>query len=130
MRKGGEADDDARSGCRGICQDSSSWYDDEHGVPGHELMNKKGGETMEKNQVFENGNINPDHTLKTTALLYLQEALAQEKFETCAALVRTAKRFGAADYEVAAVIAGYVHKVQGGKTKEVIRKKGKGRPRF
>lgn len=40
------------------------------------------------------------HPVKLTALLYLKEALARENYEICADLIRTAREFGAAAFEV------------------------------
>ena len=40
------------------------------------------------------------HPLKLTALLYLREALLEERYEICRGLVRLARRFGAADFEI------------------------------
>ena len=40
------------------------------------------------------------HPLKMTALLYLKEALLKEQYEECAAIVATAREFGALDWEI------------------------------
>ena len=40
------------------------------------------------------------HPVKLTALLYLKEAIAKQKYETCAEIIAVAKEFGAADFEV------------------------------
>ncbi len=40
------------------------------------------------------------HPLKMTALLYLKEALQKEQYEECAAIVATAKEYGAQDWEI------------------------------
>ena len=50
----------------------------------------------------------PDQTLKATALLYLAEALEQEQFEEAAEIIRNAKRFGAQQAEIDAVITEYL----------------------
>ena len=52
-----------------------------------------------------------DDTLKLTTLLYLKEALEQERYETCAELIQEAKKFGADTSEVSQVIAGYIGKL-------------------
>ncbi len=38
--------------------------------------------------------------VKLTALLYLKEALLKEQYEECKGIVRIAKQFGAADFEI------------------------------
>lgn len=40
------------------------------------------------------------HPLKITALLYLKEALLKEQYEECAAIIATAKEFGALDWQI------------------------------
>ena len=40
------------------------------------------------------------HPLKTTALLYLKDALLKEQYEECAAIVGIAKEFGALEWEI------------------------------
>ena len=40
------------------------------------------------------------HPVKLTALLYLKEAIAQERYEDCAEIIGIAKEFGAADIEI------------------------------
>lgn len=38
--------------------------------------------------------------VKVTALLYLRDALLQERYEDCAEFVRTAREFGAKPFEI------------------------------
>ena len=52
-----------------------------------------------------------DETLKVTTLLYLKEALEQERYETCAELIQTAKKFGASQNDISQVVAGYIVKL-------------------
>ena len=40
------------------------------------------------------------HPFKLTALLYLKEALVRERYEACAEIIRLARQFGAAEYEI------------------------------
>jgi hypothetical protein len=40
------------------------------------------------------------HPVKLTALLYLKEALVDERYEDCAFAIQTAKEFGAQDFEI------------------------------
>jgi hypothetical protein len=42
--------------------------------------------------------------LKLTALFYLKEALAQERYEKCQEIIILAKRFGAKEYEIDALL--------------------------
>ena len=40
------------------------------------------------------------HPVKLTALLYLREALLEERYEECAPLIATANEFGAQPFEI------------------------------
>ena len=40
------------------------------------------------------------HPIKLTALLYLKEALTQQRYENCADLIAVAKEFGAGEFEI------------------------------
>jgi hypothetical protein len=40
------------------------------------------------------------HPVKLTALLYLQEALKEERYEECAEFIRVAREFGAQPFEI------------------------------
>ena len=53
-----------------------------------------------------------DNTLKATALLYLVEAIEQERYENCAELVQAAQELGAEQGEISQVIAAYVAKLK------------------
>lgn len=69
-----------------------------------------------KNLLFKNTPApgeNKDEFLKTTALMYLEEALFRERFEDCDELIRTAKGFGAQLDEIKAVILGHLNKSKG-----------------
>ena len=72
---------------------------------------------MRNNMVFTK-NTNkpdaPDELLKTTTLLYLKEALGNQEFEQCAALIKTAKRFGATKVEVQKVLREHVKRGNAG----------------
>ena len=46
-------------------------------------------------------------TLQATALLYLLEALANELYEECAELVRSAKELGVGQAEISEALASY-----------------------
>ncbi len=41
-----------------------------------------------------------NHPVKLTALLYLKEALLEERFEDCKELISIAKEFGAKSFEI------------------------------
>ncbi len=70
---------------------------------------------MQERLVFEEDeyqSIKADETLKATALIYLQDAIANERYEEAAELLQPAKRFGASKEEIAAVIANTIVKRQ------------------
>ena len=46
----------------------------------------------------------PDQALVATSLIYLKEALVNERYEQCAELIRAAKRFGASQGEIKTVL--------------------------
>jgi len=65
---------------------------------------------MNNNTVYTNRNNEPkapDELLKTTALLYFKEALKNQEYEQCPALIKTAKRVGADQGDIKGVIAEY-----------------------
>lgn len=47
-----------------------------------------------------------DQVLKTTALLYLKEAVINEEFERCSELVDSARKYGAEENEIREVLRG------------------------
>lgn len=57
-----------------------------------------------------------DEILKATALLYFQDALFTEEFESCKELIDYAKKFGAQQSDIKAVIATYINKKTGVKS--------------
>ena len=63
-----------------------------------------------RNNLFLNKNetVVPDEILKVTSLIYLKDALINEKYEDCKELVRAARKFGAQQRDVRRVLAGYV----------------------
>ncbi len=50
-----------------------------------------------------------DQVLKLTALVYLNDALAAQEYETCRELIDTAKNLGVSQGEISAVIADYLN---------------------
>jgi len=64
---------------------------------------------MEENALL-NGEeaLGADQILKVTALLYLQEALATQKYESCRELIDTAKSLGVGQGDISAVIKDYL----------------------
>lgn len=87
---------------------------------------------MRKNIIYEDENnkpTTPNETLKATSLVYFKEALLKQEYEDCKEFVRTAKRFGAEQSEITAVIDEYLGKGQGGRQGEAYRNIT-GRPRF
>ena len=53
------------------------------------------------------------NALQVTAILYLQEALAQERYEECAQLIGSAKELGVGQAEISTVLASYVRQLKG-----------------
>ena len=68
-----------------------------------------------KNQQINQKPRIPEEILKATALLYLEDALRNERYEDCAELIQRAKEFGAKRFEVRKVIKGSVHGVKVGR---------------
>ncbi len=66
-----------------------------------------------------------DDILKVTALLYFTEALQQQQFEDCKALILAAKELGAEQAEIQEVIAAYLRGDQGGGNREAHRVKNR-----
>ena len=66
-------------------------------------------------------NLIVDNTLKATALLYLNEALENERYEDCAGLVESAAELGAQSGEISEIIAGCVAKLKAGRQNEANR---------
>ena len=64
-----------------------------------------------KNNVFLNEEqaLGTDQLLKVTALVYLQEALVAQKYETCQELIDTAKNLGVEQGDISAVITDYLN---------------------
>ena len=64
-----------------------------------------------KNEISLNKNkqkpFEQDETLKATALIYLRDALVNEKYEEAADCIKQAKRFGASQEEINAVLGSY-----------------------
>ena len=77
----------------------------------------------------KNEPVTPDLMLKTTSLIYLKDALANERYEDCAEFIKTAKRFGAEKSEVKKVISGYIRGLRVGRRNGAY-KGSKGRRRF
>ena len=53
-----------------------------------------------------------DQVLQVTALAYLQDALAGERYEECSELIRSVKKYGATLAEIRAIIAEGARGVQ------------------
>lgn len=53
------------------------------------------------------------NALQVTALLYLQEALAEERYEECTELISSAKELGVGQTEISTVLASYVRRLKG-----------------
>lgn len=61
---------------------------------------------MRINFTYNKDNIqNEDQLLRVTALAYLEDALANERYEECAELIRAAKEYGATIGEVRTIVA-------------------------
>ncbi|MBI3313554.1 MAG: hypothetical protein HYZ83_04920 [Candidatus Omnitrophica bacterium] len=48
------------------------------------------------------------HPVKTTSLLYIGEALRQERFEQCPEMIQIAREFGASEKEIESLVGSYV----------------------
>ena len=57
-----------------------------------------------------------DSLLKATSLLYFKDALEAERYEECAALIQSAKSYGAGSREISGVIAKYLRKLDTGQS--------------
>ena len=58
-----------------------------------------------------------DQLLKLTALLYLNEALVAQEYESCQELIDTAKKLGVGQGDISAVIADYLNANNPGRQK-------------
>ena len=67
---------------------------------------------MKTNNILENPVASTDTVLKTTALIYLNEALVKEEYEHCRELVDFAKKAGAQQNEISEVISGYIRYIR------------------
>ena len=56
--------------------------------------------------------IKADETLQATALIYLQDAILNERYEEAAELLQSARGFGASKEEISAIIADSIGKRQ------------------
>ncbi len=67
---------------------------------------------MENNAVLEDV-LTSNEVLKLSALLYLKEALEEQKYELCADLVQIAQQFGATQGDVTQVITAFLRGEKG-----------------
>jgi hypothetical protein len=73
---------------------------------------------MENNAlVIQEQALGSDQLLKLTALLYLNEALVAQEYETCQELIDTAKNLGVNPGDISAVIADYLNAHNPGRQK-------------
>jgi len=73
---------------------------------------------MENNAVLNAEQaLGSDQLLKLTALLYLKEALVDQKFESCRELIDTAKNLGVTQSDISAEIANYLNVGNSGRQK-------------
>ena len=72
---------------------------------------------MENNALLNPQPISADPILRLTALLYLKEALINQKYEVCPELIDTAKNLGADQGDISAVIAEYLNAGNPGRQK-------------
>ena len=54
-----------------------------------------------------------ENALQVTALLYLQEALAAERYEECTDLISSAKELGVGQTAISTVLASYIRQLKG-----------------
>ncbi len=69
--------------------------------------------------------VTADEILQVTALLYFQEALLNEEYESCKELVDIAKNFGVSSSEINKVIAAYIRTIKAGGPNEANPKKNR-----
>ena len=60
--------------------------------------------------------VKSDEFLKLTALVYFEEALFKEEYESCAELIDIARKFGAGPSDIKEVIATFIRNKSGGKS--------------
>lgn len=72
---------------------------------------------MENNALLSQEQALGDPILKVTALLYLQEALIAQEYESCQELIDTAKQLGVDPGDISAVITGYLNTDSPGRQK-------------
>ena len=73
---------------------------------------------MKNNVQFnEQQALGTDQLLKVTVLLYLQEALIAQEYETCQELIDTAKNLGIDSSDISAVITDYLNANNPGREK-------------
>ena len=70
-----------------------------------------------ENNVLEEQALGTDQLLRLTALLYLNEALAAQQYETCTELIDTAKKLGVDQGDITTVITDYLNANNPGKQK-------------
>ncbi len=63
--------------------------------------------------VMVQNNQTAENALQVTALLYLQEALAAERYEECTELIGSAKELGVGQTEISTVLASYIRRLKG-----------------
>ena len=87
---------------------------------------------MENNiLVKEEQALGTDQLLKLTALLYLNEALVAQEYETCQELIDTVKKVGVDQGDITAVITDYLNRATVlGENTAVTKKQGIYRLRF
>lgn len=68
---------------------------------------------MNDKLVYGNQMNQSDETLKTTSLLYFQDALISEQYENAAELLASARNLGASEDEIQVVIAEVILKMNG-----------------
>ena len=66
---------------------------------------------------------NDNQLLQTTALAYLQDALANERYEECAQLIRDAKTYGVQAREIQKVLTEAARRARFARTGVVLRRK-------
>lgn len=75
--------------------------------------------TLNKN---DNNEQKPDELLQVTALAYLQDALANERYEECAQLIKSARQYGAQGRDIQKVLADGAKRARFGRPSEPVRK--------
>lgn len=80
------------------------------------------GNNMRFNYITQEENINQNQLLQVTALAYLEDALAQERYEECAHLITEARKYGAPGRDIQKLITEGARRARFGRPDRPARK--------